>query len=162
MNNILLPDNIEKIRMVQRPIAVPYNYRIMYKLAQIALIMSFCCGNKGCSMQKMQMISFGLSSKIELDKLLAFINGKLQYPIIRYDPSINRAILYALAEKLIFKQTNGLFRLTTKGKQFTQEVNQDNQIFIIEKISLREIGTKLTEDKIKGVIADWRTFDVQD
>lgn len=157
----LLPDYIEKIRMVKRPIAVPYNYRIMYKLAQIALIMAHCCGRKGCSMQKLQMISASLLSKDELDKLLAFVNGKLEYPIIRYDPSINRAISFALAEGLINKQVNGLLRLTAKGKTFTSELMKDNQMLIIEKIALKEIAEKLTEEKISSVLADWRSFDVQ-
>ncbi|HML90255.1 MAG TPA: hypothetical protein PKA28_17580 [Methylomusa anaerophila] len=159
--NVLLPENIDKIRMVKRPVAVPYNYRIMYKLAQIVLIMAKCCINKGCSMQKVQMISSGLSSKDEFDRLRSFIEGKMQYPIIRYDPSINRAIVYALAEKLLFKQGNGLFRLTPKGKEFASALEIDEPIMALEKDYLREISNRLTEDKIKSVIADWRTFDVQ-
>lgn len=159
--NLLLPVETEKIRMVRRPVAVPYNYRIMYKLAQIVLIMSMCCVRKGCSMQKVQMISAGLSSNNDFERLRSFIDGKLQYPIIRYDPSINRAILYSLAEKIIYRQENGLFRLMDKGKSFALELQKDTQIMIFEKAYLREIADRLTEDKITSVIADWRTYDVQ-
>lgn len=155
----LLPDDIEKVRLIDRPIAVPYNYRVMYKLAQIALIMSLCCGKKGCSMQKLQMISMGLSSKQEMDQLVSFINGGLHYPLIRFDPSVNRAILFALSEKIILRQANGLFRLTPKGKTFCDEINVDNQLLIIEKGYIKQISTKLTEDIIQSIMADWRTYD---
>jgi hypothetical protein len=156
----LLPESVNKIRLVNRPIAVPYNYRIMYKLAQMVLIFGNCCGNKGCSMQKLQMISLGLSAKDEMDNLLAYVNGTNQYPVIRFDPSVNRAILFGLAEQIVLRQANGLFRLTAKGKTFLDEITGDNQLLILEKDSLRQLTTRLTEDMIKNIMADWRTYDV--
>ncbi len=37
--------------------AVPYNYRISYKIALITAIIGKCCGKKGCSAIKLQMIN---------------------------------------------------------------------------------------------------------
>lgn len=159
--DILLADDIEKIRLINRPIAVPYNYRIMYKLAQLALIMGECCRKKGCSMQKLQMLSMGLTSKREMDQLEAFVNNRLRYPLIRYDPTVNRAVLFALSEKIIVRQSNNLFRLTPKGKTFYSEIAADHQMLIVEKEEIKRISEKLTEDQIKNVMADWRTYDVQ-
>lgn len=156
----LLPNDIERVRLTDRPIAVPYNYRLMYKLAQLVLIMGLCCGNKGCSMQKLQMISMSLTSKQEMDHLLSFVKGSLHYPLIRFDPSVNRAVLFALSEKITIRQVNGLFRLTPKGRAFLNEVVEDNQLLIAEKEYVRQISTKLTEDKIEGIMADWRSYDV--
>ena len=40
-----------------KPIAVPYNYRISYKISQLVLILSICSPRGGCSLIKLHMIS---------------------------------------------------------------------------------------------------------
>ncbi|MBY6882589.1 hypothetical protein [Clostridium botulinum] len=65
---------IKYIRVKNRPTAVPYNYRILYKVMQLLLIICYCCGNrKGCSLEKMHMISNAINDKEELNNLLLFI-----------------------------------------------------------------------------------------
>ena len=157
----LLPSDIARVRLTSRPVAVPYNYRLMYKLAQLVLIMGLCCGNKGCSMQKLQMISMSLESQHDFGRLLAFIKGSLQYPVIRFDPSVNRAVLFALSEKVIFQQANGLFRLTPKGRGFLNELSEDHHILVVEKNYVKEVSTLLTESMIKNIMANWRACDVE-
>lgn len=160
MDNELF-DSVKKIHFTKRPIPVPYNYRIMYKIAQIVLIMGTCCGKKGCSLEKLHMISMGLSSKEQMDKLINFVNGKAEnYTLIRFEPALNRAVSFAIAEKIIFRQKNGLLKLTTNGKMFINELKQDNELLILEKEYLKCIGNNLTEEKIMGIMTDWRIKNV--
>lgn len=149
---------IKCIRVQNRPIAVPYNYRILYKVTQLMLIIFYCCGNrKGCSLEKMHIISNAINDKGELDKLLLFVEEKSNnLIIIRFDPVINRAIEYALAEELILRQANGLFKLSIKGKSCINEVNKDDTLFMREKEVMRNISLSLTEEKIKNLMLDWR------
>ena len=61
MDNYLLTN---KIIFEAKPDAVPYNYRISYKIAQICMIISkSCSGKSGCSLLKMHIISNALNTK---------------------------------------------------------------------------------------------------
>lgn len=46
-----------------KPDAVPYNYRISYKVSQLCLIMRICGWGGTCSLIKLHMISFALISR---------------------------------------------------------------------------------------------------
>lgn len=80
---------------------------------------------------------------------------------MRFDPVINRAIGYALSENLIIRQANGLFKLSPKGKNCVNEINKDTTLFIREKKIMESISFKLTEEKIKSLILDWRINNVE-
>lgn len=143
-----------------KPDAVPYNYRISYKIGQLCLIFAMCCGRSGCSLFKLHMISTSLYTNEEMHRLKEFSENIIStYPIIRFDPAINRAVKYALADKLIFQQSNGLFRLTEKGKEFVKMIRKDKSIMINEKKFLADLSNKLTEGKIKELMTVWRYSD---
>lgn len=157
--NKLLTD---EILFDAKPDAVPYNYRISYKIAQLCLIMSMCCGRGGCSLFKLHMISIGLSTNHDMKELTDFSEGELtSYTVVRFDPAVNRAIKYAMSEELFFQQQNGLFRLTPKGVQFIKEINKINDLMSNEKTSLSVLSNKLTEGKIKALMTYWRYSSVE-
>ncbi|WCK55145.1 hypothetical protein PP175_03925 [Aneurinibacillus sp. Ricciae_BoGa-3] len=157
----IIPDKVKGVSFTKRPGPVPYSYRIIYKVSQIALILFYCCGRKACSLQKVHIVATALSSKSEMDKLLLFLKGSEKSIIlVRFDPAINRAIDFALAEGIILRQKNGLFKLTEKGKEYIVEVIKDKSLFIFEKNNLEQIGLKLTEDRINQLISTWSGSDV--
>lgn len=133
--------------------AVPFNYRISYKVSLICLIIGKCCGKKGCSATKLQMINASVSTSKSKKELLDLINGKLitEVTLIRFDPAISRAINYALADKLIYRQTNGLFRLVDKGKKLVKNIYKDTELMTVEKDFFHELSNGLTEDIIENI-----------
>lgn len=48
-----------------KPDAVPYNYRISYKVSQLCLIIRICGWGDTCSLIKLHMISFAMISRME-------------------------------------------------------------------------------------------------
>lgn len=157
--NYLLTD---EILFDAKPDAVPYNYRISYKIAQLCLIISLCCGRGGCSLFKLHMISVGLCTKHDMEELTAFAEDRLtSYTVVRFDPAVNRAIKYAMADGLLYQQQNGLFRLTEKGKRFVGRIQEINDLMINEKSFLSGLSNKLTEDKIKTLMSSWRYSNVK-
>lgn len=150
----------DEIIFESKPDAVPYNYRISYKIGQLCLIFAMCCGRSGCSLFKLHMISTSLYTNKEMKRLREFSENRIStYSIIRFDPATNRAVKYALADKLIFQQANGLFRLTKKGREFVKLIKKDESIMINEKSFLASLSDKLTEGKIKGLMTIWRYAD---
>lgn len=140
-----------------KPIAVPYNYRISYKISQIMLIISLCCSRGGCSLVKLHMISMALSSKDSMEKLLDFANrGLTEIPVVRFDPTVNRALLFAISEKLIVQQKDGKLRLTVEGKNYISAIINDKTLMVREKNSLNQLSTKITEKVIGDIMTNWR------
>lgn len=156
-NKYLISDDIV---FNSKPDAVPYNYRVSYKIGQLCLIISMCCGRGGCSIFKLHMISMALYTKDAMKSLIDFCENRLSsYTLIRFDPAVNRAVKYALGDALIFQQANGLFRLTEKGKLFADLIKKDKDTLVNEKAFFGDLSNKLTEDSIKELMNVWRYSD---
>ncbi|RHA75767.1 hypothetical protein DW918_11070 [Eubacterium ventriosum] len=153
MNNYLLT---EEIVFDSKPEAVPYNYRISYKMAQICLIISKSCkGRAGCSLIKLHIISNALNTQEYMNDLQNYVNGKIGYIIVRFDPVVNRAIKYAIADNLIEQLKNGTFKLTENGKKLIKKVEKED-IMAREKKFLDELGSKLSNEKVERLMSLWR------
>lgn len=144
--------------------AVPFNYRISYKVSLICLIIGKCCGKRGCSAIKLQMINAAVNTEFARKELLSLTNqvSLSEATLVRFDPAISRAINYAMADELIFRQGNGLLRLSGKGKLLLQEIYNNNDLMIIEKEFFSELSDKLTEEIIETISLNWRQHDVDD
>ena len=140
-----------------KPDAIPYNYRISYKISIICLMIYSCCGRRGCSLIKMHIIGSALSDNRFRKKLMTFLNSHLQYNIIiRFDPALNRALEFAIADEMIVQQGNGTYKLTEKGKKLAKAISDDKTIFRSEKEILSEISLGLTEERIEELSERWR------
>ena len=62
-----------------KPDAVPYNYRISYKVSQLCLIMYICGWGTSCSLIKLHMISFALLSAFFLSTLSCITINRLPH-----------------------------------------------------------------------------------
>lgn len=139
-----------------KPDAVPYNYRISYKIGQLCLILAICGGRKSCSYLKLHMIAIGLSNDAEMYKILKFSESTMAlYTLVRFDPAVTRAIRYAVSDGLIKQLASGSFQLTTKGKEFVMLIQKDDNLLVREKRLLHQLSTKLSEEKIKNLIDIW-------
>lgn len=138
--------------------AVPYNYRITYRVALICMIIGKCCGKKGCSAIKLQIISASTESQMAQDELFKLVDLKTvsETTLIRFDPAVTRAINFALYDKLIFRQSNGLYRLSDKGKKLLDAIYGDNELMQQEKSLFSRLKNRLHEDVIERISSNWR------
>lgn len=107
---------------------------------------------------KVQMINAATTSKKAKDELFTLIDNPFitETTIIRFDPAISRAINLAMADEVIFRQSNGLYRLKDKGKALLNAVYKDDTTLVVEKQLLAELSNKLTEDIIDRIASNWR------
>ncbi|PGY12024.1 hypothetical protein [Bacillus cereus] len=156
MKNII-PEKVNEIRVQNRPSAVPYNFRITYKIAQILLIIFTSTGKRACSLKIIHILSMSLSSLEEQRKLKNYLKKRESINfLIRFDPIVDRAINFAIAESLLLKQKNGKIKLTKKGLEFVEEVKKSNELFIFEKHFLNEVGAKINESTFTHIMNSWR------
>lgn len=154
----------EKINLIKegivfdaKPDAIPFNYRISYKVSLICMIIKVCCGRRGCSLVKMHMIATAVSDREYEEKLKRYLQTQILGTfVIRFEPSLNRALEYALADGFIAQQVNGTYKLIDRGKVLVKEIQNDDTIFRYEKKVLEEIQCDLTEEKIKSLMEGWR------
>ena len=156
-----IPIDYTGIVFSAKPDAVPYNYRISYKVTQLCLIMRICGRGDVCSLIKLQMISFALLSPENMRKLVAFADGADSIPIVRFDPSINRALTYAIGYGLIEQQQNAKYKLTKRGKQLAEQIKTVGDLMVIEINDLNMLAKKLTENKIEKIVDRWRLRDAE-
>lgn len=157
MNKYLIPEHINSIDFTCRPESVPYNYRISYKVAQICLILYSTVKKGGCSFVKIQMIATALTSSFDMLQLSNFISGELpDYSLVRFDPAVNYAIQFAVIEGLLYRQKDGKYKLTSKGKEYCRQIMNDKSLLVSEKKNLQELGDRVLEKNIEKLIDRWK------
>jgi len=145
-----------------KPDAVPYNYRISYKVSQLCLILHKC-SRRGSSLIKLHMVSLALSSKNGMDRLKRFAESdSIANPVVLFDPAVNRAIIFAIADGFINQQKNGNYLLTDKGKGLISAIENDDELMISEKQELASLAKNLTETKVGDLSETWRKAYAQD
>ncbi len=151
----------ENIVFDAKPDAVPYNYRISYKVTQLCLIMRLCGRGDVCSLIKLHMISYALISQDNMKKLVGFTEGTGCAPIVRFDPAVNKALTYAMAYGLIEQQQTAKYKLTERGKQLAEEIKDSKDLMIVEINDLNLLAKKLTEAKVNEIVDMWRITDAE-
>ena len=140
-----------------KPDAVPYNYRISYKVAQLCLIMRICGWGDVCSLVKLHMISFALISHDNMKKLIDYTDESDSVPVVRFDPAVNRALPCAIGYGLIKRQQNSKFKLTDRGRLLAEQIKADENLMVVEINDLCLLSKRLTENKVDEMIGKWGT-----
>lgn len=139
-----------------KPDAVPYNYRISYKVSQLCLIFRICGWGNVCSLVKIHMISFALISQSNMAKLIDYADGVGYSPIVRFDPAVNRALSFAIAYSFIEQQKTGKYKLTDQGERLAEQIKIVGDLMVSEITYLNTLAKKLTENKIDALMEIWR------
>ncbi len=153
-NHYPLPD--ADIVFNAKPDAIPYNYRISYKVSQICLILRICGRGNVCSLVKLHMISFGLISNHNMEQLKGYADGAENSPIVRFDPAVNRALSFATAYNFIEQQKTGKYKLTVQGQRLADQIILAENLMVSEISNLNALAKKLTENRIDALIERWR------
>jgi len=141
----------------ERKIPLYHDYRPMYKVSIILLILHYNGFAGKASLLKLHLFSWSLKSKQNLkvleDYAMSSNDGKMLF--FGIESTLNRALNLAYAEKLVDFE-NGSYKLRDKGKKFALEIDKDKELFIEEKSALKKIGKKLNENKISNLINEWK------
>lgn len=145
------------ISFTERATPLYPNYRPMYKVSQILMILFYNGFGGKASLLKLHLFSWALKSSENLYILKEFATSNHQNKLHFFgiESTLNRALNLAYAEKLIdFK--NGSYSLLEKGKNFAKLIDVDETIFINEKQILKLIGKKIPEKTIDNLINYWK------
>lgn len=148
--------NINKITLIKRPISISTDYRPMYKISLILLVLRLNCIKLKASLFKIHFIIWFIKNDKNMSSFYKNIDSKNIINVTNWsiEPSIIRALRYALAEELITQDT-GKYVLSNKGMKFIDRVLEDNMLFQKEKAFLKALGKrKITDDKIEELLKE--------
>lgn len=136
-----------KITFAKKPIPLPAEYRPMYQISIIVLVLKYCCRRYTSSLHKLHLFSWCLYSESNKAKLKCLIenNFRAEMPHWSIDPALNRALNYAVADGMCELTSNQKYQLTNKGLAFVAKIETDNDLFSNEKAYLKQIGKQLTD-----------------
>ncbi|MFO0946454.1 MAG: hypothetical protein U1D30_10970 [Planctomycetota bacterium] len=135
------------------------------------LLVDHCWAGRA-SVQQLQVLDWAIRTPQSRDVFLQFMQGKRapNQIIVRYDPSLNRAVDFAFAEDLLTirgdqetlffqdeeKKGYGQYRLflARKGRELVAKLKEDEGLFTVEKQFLKSIGRKLTQKQVE-ILFDW-------
>jgi hypothetical protein len=142
---------------------LPADLRPAFRFAALVLIIEHCRSGKA-SVEQLKVMDWSIRTAESRHLFLEYINGRRSPSdvIIRHDPSLSRAIEFALAEDLITQRdTPGVgkkpststfrFTLTSKGRAISKELMSMADCLEEEKIFLQDIGTRITQEQIRGL-----------
>ncbi len=151
---------IQKISFSKKPIPLPADYRPLYKIAQIVLILKLVCRSNSSKLLKLHLFSWALKSEKNRAELRDFINSNFtnDFSVWGIEPTLNRALHISVAEE-ICSYSNGNYTLTEKGNELYELIANDVEILSFEKTYLSQIGkNKITDSRLNKITAKWTLF----
>ncbi|WP_295093560.1 hypothetical protein [uncultured Flavobacterium sp.] len=153
---------IKSLKFSKRPISIPADYRPMYKIAQIVMILSITCTGSKSSLLKLHLLSWALKNDKNKDEVLELIKNNYveEMTVWGIEPALNRALLFCVAED-ICKIEGGKYLLTEKGKSFFKLIKKNN-VFNEELEFLNFVGKRtITDNRIESISNKWSLFNVE-
>lgn len=144
---------IHEIQFKNRPGHVSYKYRIVYQVSRLVLIIGMTSTIKGCSILKVQILSYALDDEKLFEQIewlvnksgIGFINAW------RYNQLVSTAINYSNADGITKYSNTGKIVLTERGQNFFTEVMSDETLLAYEKSQLVKIK-KLSDARLLNIL----------
>jgi hypothetical protein len=148
----------KRLSFTKRPIPLPAEYRPMYKIALVVIILKFCCRAETSNLLKLHLLSWALTSAKNMNELEAYISSNFQndFSIWGIEPALNRALQLAIAEDICEIIDGKKYKLTEKGNRFFDLIEADSELFKIEKAFLASVGkNQITDKRILAITEKW-------
>lgn len=155
---------VRKLSFTKKPIPIPAEYRPMYKIALIVMILKYCCRGKTSGLLKLHLFSWSLASEKNMNELRGFVssNFNTDFSVWGIEPALNRALQLAVAENICEIINGKNYKLTKRGNQFFEMIKGDSDLFNLEKSFLTFIGkSHITDSRITSMTKKWNLFYVE-
>ncbi|MFS1466435.1 MULTISPECIES: hypothetical protein [Vibrio] len=146
---------MSKLSFSRKRTAVLPELRPMYKVGKILMILKLCCSGGKASLLKLHLFNWAMLEEKRMQALLLSSERKeLVIGVWGIDPSLNMALAHAIAEGLLARQSNGAYKLTTKGEDFISG-SKLLTLFEQETGELKVIAKRITEKMVTEASKRW-------
>lgn len=137
----------------RRPAPLPGDLRPAWRIAFLLLILLHSRAQKA-SLQKLHILNWAARTEAYQTLLLRFVAGTAEKDEIipRIEPSLNRAIDFALGERLVAVQNGKSLVLTDRGLAAAREIDGAADCLRSEKMFLRQMRSFATERNMEDLL----------
>jgi len=138
---------------VERPETTPADFRPLWRIALLVLILDKCWGQRA-SIGQVHLLNWAIRTKQSRDAFLSFQKGLISHEraIVRFEPSLNRAIDFAFGEGLIRKRANDVIEMTIKGRAWADRILSSPELLGEEREFLTGIKGKITQQAADALL----------
>jgi hypothetical protein len=135
----------------QRPTPLEPQFRVIWGLSILVLILYICSRGKKSSVSRLHFLSWAVRSAENRENLIELLENRDSplAALVQYDPSFDRAIAYALAEKLVETDNGKTICLAPNGLALAQQIIQTENCLKEEKDFLTKKEVFVTETQAK-------------
>jgi len=139
---------ISKITIKKRPIAISVDYRPMYIITLILLILKLSSNKNQATLFKIHFLIWNLKNEKNMNEFILDIGNTQVINVLNWsiEPTVIRAIRYMLSDKLIIKKLDK-YILDQNGNNFIDIILLDDSILEREKLFLKALGKQTITDK---------------
>jgi hypothetical protein len=146
----------------ERSTPLPSDLRPAWRIAVLLLLLDNCRGAQA-TLKQLHVLNWAIKDRGSQLAFLEFIHGEVlpSQVIVRYDPSLNRAIDFALAEGLVLQNMDELgnataagshrLALSKAGRAIATEILSQSDCMAVEKDFLAAIGHKITQGEVESL-----------
>ncbi|HEY0015933.1 MAG TPA: hypothetical protein VGC13_06425 [Longimicrobium sp.] len=140
-------------RFSERPAPVLPRHRIAWGLSLVILILVLCSRGRRASLQKLHVLNWAVRNEENRKTFRKFLAGSTDPGaiLIRYEPSLNRAIDFAAGEHLVAILDSGSIQLTEQGSSFAAELLAQKEVLIAEIAFFKELRLQVTEQMVTNL-----------
>ena len=144
-----------------RPEPLPAELRPGWRIMLLLLMISRCGHGGAMSLKKAHLVCSASRSEDNRNMLLRMLVGDRQLDdvAVRFDPSLNRAIDYAIAERLVLALVRSgtcVLKITPEGDRMVKALLETSDCMQVEKSFAEELRGKLSNEKVEEIL-NWET-----
>ena len=137
----------------ERPTPVSADLRPEWRIGAVLLGLTKCYANRA-NLRQLHVLNWALRTPESRRTLVRIFNSELSpdEAIVRFDPTLERAIHFAEGEKLIAISGEIVF-LTDKGQTLVNKINADSNCLLWEKEFLKQIKAKISQKRVDAFLS---------
>lgn len=137
----------------ERPAPLIADLRPIWRITLVLLVLESCRGARATFTQ-LHLLTWAVTDHSAWTAVLAVLADQTQpvEPIVRFDPSLNRAVDLALAFKLLTLEGRRL-KIAPEGVQVLGAIRKDAQLYTAERARLEDLPKKVSEKDVERLIA---------
>jgi hypothetical protein len=141
-----------------RPDPISGDLRMSWGIAMLILALFYSRAKKS-NFQKLQFLAHSVRIPEGREEVRGLLSGRYRPAdvSVRVEPSLNRAVAFAHALKLLRIEKGTAISLTDEGIKMAEAITKDEALLAEERRFLREVAPRMTDDLMRRV---WRLEDL--
>jgi hypothetical protein len=137
----------------RRPIDIPGDMRPAWRIAFVVLMLNLCCRGGQSSIRRLHVFNWCNRTTESRNLLRRAVSERVKpgTVLIRIEPSLARAIDFAVGAGVLEREGKDRVKLSSEGRKLANEIIADESILSREKEWAKSLGQSVTEGFVDSI-----------